>query len=172
VCALVAAGRLDEAQSRLAALPGVDDEIERGSRSGVRYLLAQASIALARGAANEADRLAGRALGLVSKGSHIPMQRDAAMLAARAALAQGDPIRALDHVQFAVERARAEALDPASSSSVGEAQLLQAQVQIQRGQAAAAAALARDAVAHLQDNLGATHPLTTQARELARIGAQ
>ena len=172
VRALVADGRLDDAQSRLAALPDVDDEIQRGSRSGVRYLLAQASIALARGAANEAGQLAGRALGLATTGSQLPLQRDAAMLAARAALAQGDLTGALDHVQFAAERARAEALDPASSSCVGEALLLQAQVQIQRGQVAAAAALARDAVAHLQDNLGATHPLTTQARELARIGAQ
>ena len=171
VRALVADGRLDEAQSRLAALPGVDDEIERGSRNGVRYLLAQASIALARGAASDADQLAGRALGLVAAGSHLAVQREASMIAARAALAQGDLARALDHAQSATARARAEALDPASSSCVGEALLLQAQVQTQRGRTAAAASLARDAVAHLQDNLGPTHPLTTQARELARVSA-
>jgi serine/threonine-protein kinase len=169
VRALAADGRVDEAQSRLMALPGVDDAIERGSRNGVRCLLAQASIALARGAASEAGQLAGRALVLSAKGSHIPMQRDAAMIAARAALADGDSARALEGAQFALERARAEALDPGSSSSVGEALLLQAQVQARRGQASIAAALARDALPHLQDNLGPMDPLTKQAGELARV---
>jgi hypothetical protein len=93
VRALVAGGHVDEAQARLAALPGVNDEVERGSRAGVRYLLAQASIALASGAPTEADRLADKAHGLSAKSSNVPLQRDAAMVAARAALAGGDPAR-------------------------------------------------------------------------------
>ena len=171
VRALVAGGHVDEAQARLAALPGVNDEVERGSRAGVRYLLAQASIALASGAPTEADRLADKAHGLSAKSSNVPLQRDAAMVAARAALAGGDPARALDRAQFALQRARAEALDPSSSSAIGEALLLQAQAHAQRGEAAMAVPIARDALMHLQENVGATHALTQQARELARADA-
>ena len=115
--------------------------------------------------------MADQALGLSAKGSNAPLQRDAAMVAARAALAGGDPTKALDRAQTALQRARAEALDPASSSAIGEALLLRAQAHVQRGEASVAVPVARDALSHLQENLGATHALTRQARELARADA-
>jgi len=170
VRALVADGRVDEARSRLLAWPGVEEEIQSGSRNGVRWLLAKASITQAQGATDEAEQLARRALEWVAARPSLgSLQRDGWMTAARTALAAGDATRALDRARAALERARVESIEPGSSSSVGEALLLQGQIQAWRGDAARAASLAREALPHLQDNLGPTHPLTRQARELAGI---
>ncbi len=166
--ALTAAGRVDEARSRMDALPDVDAEIERASPWGVSYLLAQSEIALAQGEASRADRLAGRALEMLkAKGPSHPLLREVLMVAARAALAVSDTSRALDLSRAALEKARAEAIDPASSATVGEALLLQAQIEAVRGKPSNAASLAKDALVHLEDNIGASQPLTTQARSLA-----
>jgi hypothetical protein len=151
-------------------MPGAEADIERASSStGLQLLAARAALALARGSAPEASGLAARALQqLAAKGSPEPLLRDAFTIAARAALAASDAAGAWAHAQSALARARAEAIDVNSSSSVGEALLLEAQVLAQQGQLARAAALARDALAHLQENLGPAHPLTRQAQALAQ----
>ena len=163
--ALIAAGKLDQAQARLDALTDIDE----AGRNGLQVLLARAALALARGAGAEAAELAGRAQQrLAAKGRADPSQRDAFVLAARAALAGTDAGPALAHAGNALARARAEAIDPASSATVGEALLLEAQVRLRQGDRDGAAALAREALPHLQDNLGAAHPSVREAQDLGQ----
>ncbi|MCE9657555.1 MAG: serine/threonine protein kinase [Burkholderiales bacterium] len=165
--ALIESGRLDEALERLEALPDIDKEIERGSRSGMQVLAARAALALARGSGAEASDLAERNLQKLSaRGRPDASQRDALLLAARAALAVADRARALAHARDALARARAEAIDAASSASVGEALLLEAQVLVQQGDRTGAATLAREALPHLRQNLGPAHPSTRQAEDV------
>jgi len=169
VRALIEAGNLDQAQARLDALPDVEKEVERGSRLGLQVLAARAALALARGAGPEANALAGRALQkLAARGRADPLQRDAFTVAARAALAVSEGGPALTHARDALARARAEAIDADSSASVGEGLLLEARVLAQQGDRSGAAALAREALPHLQQNLGPAHPVTRQAEELGR----
>jgi len=168
--ALIEAGKLDEAQTRLQALPDVEKEIERGSRLGLQVLAARAALALARGAGPEASDLAAQTLQkLAARGRADPLQRDAFTVAARVSLAASDRGPALAHARDALARARAEAIDAASSASVGEGLLLEAQVRVQQGDRSGAAALAREALPHLQQNLGPAHPSTRQAEELGRV---
>jgi len=169
VRALIEAGNLDQAQARLDALPDVEKEVERGSRLGLQVLAARAALALARGAGPEANALAARALQkLAARGRADPLQRDAFTVAARAALAVSEGGPALTHARDALARARAEAIDADSSASVGEGLLLEARVLAQQGDRSGAAALAREALPHLQQNLGPAHPVTRQAEELGR----
>ena len=171
--ALVADQRIDAARSHLAALAGVDEEIERGSPIGGKYLAVKATMALASGDATQADELAGKALRAVpGDGPSGPMRRDTLVVAARAAMAMQDWPRSLRYAQAAVERARTEAVDVDSSSAVGETLLVEAEVQAGRGQQADAAAAARHALPHLEANLGPGHASTVRARTLASLAAQ
>ena len=169
VDALTASRRVDTAQARLAALPGVDEEIGRGGVTGAKYLTAKASIAIARGDAKGADELADKALRTVLSGgeSTNALLRDTLLLAARTAMATQDWPRALQHAQAAVERTRAEAIDADSSAAIGLALLVQAQVQAARGERSSATTLARAALPHLEVNLGSGHEATARARLLA-----
>jgi len=168
--AAIVAGQLDDAQTRLDALPDVEHEIERGSRVGLQALAARTALALARGTGPEASELARRTLlKLAARGRADPQQGDAFTLAARAALAVADRESAGARAGEALARARAEAIDAASSASVGEALLLEAQVRMQQGDRPEAARLAREALPHLQQNLGAAHPSTREAEALGRV---
>jgi serine/threonine-protein kinase len=170
--ALTASRRVDAAQARLAALPGVDEELERGGVKAAKYLAAKAAIASARGDAKGADELADKALRTVSSGGEPtgPLLRDTLLLRARTAMATQDWARALNEAQAAVERSRAEAIDQDSSAAVGHALLVQAQVQAARGERSSAATLARAALPHLEVNLGPGHEATASARLLASAG--
>ena len=133
--ALIESGELDEAQARLDAVPGAEGEIERGSRTGLHLLAARAALALARGAGPEASELAARTLQKLSaRGRADPLQGDVFTVAARAALAVSEHELALAHARAALARARAEAIDAASSASIGEALLLEARVRVARGE--------------------------------------
>jgi tetratricopeptide (TPR) repeat protein len=169
--ALLAAGRIDAARIQLAAMPDVDAEIARGSPTGARYLAVQAKLALALDDAARADELASKALQVLSRGGPSdPRLRDTLIIAARAAMARQDEPRALRLAQAAVERARVEAIDADSSAAVGEALLVQAQLEAGRGRVAAAASLASEALPHLHDNLGDAHASTVMAKALAFAG--
>jgi hypothetical protein len=85
-------------------------------------------------------------------------------------MARQDEPRALRLAQAAVERARVEAIDADSSAAVGEALLVQAQLEAGRGRVAAAASLASEALPHLHDNLGDAHASTVMAKALAFAG--
>ena len=89
------------------------------------------------------------------------------MIAARSALARQDLEHASALADAALERARAEAIDPKSSAFIGEALLVKAESQRGAGNGAAVAT-ASEALAHLQENLGPDHPLAVTARRLAQ----
>jgi serine/threonine-protein kinase len=166
--ALAQSGRIAEAQGRLSATPGVTDEIGKASQAGVIYLLVQAKIALAQGSPQQADALAQQALQAVrARNRRSDTQlRGTTVAAARTALARRDWSRASALAGAALEIARAEAIDPRSSAFVGEALLVKAEAERGAGNAAAAG-LAREALAHLRENLGPDHPQARLALELA-----
>jgi serine/threonine-protein kinase len=166
--ALTQGGRIAEAQARLAATPGVEDDIGKASQAGVIYLIVRARIALAQGSPQQADELAQRALQAVQarKRRTDTQLRGATMMAARTALARADWSRAATLADAALEVARGEAIDARSSAFIGEALLVKAQAERGAGKGSAPGT-ARDAVAHLRDNLAADHPLVKAALELA-----
>jgi hypothetical protein len=83
-------------------------------------------------------------------------------------LAQRQFTAAAADAQMAVDRAKLEAIDPKSSAWVGEALLLRARCELSLGDKAAAAASAREALAHVEQNLDPSHPLVAQAKTLSR----
>jgi hypothetical protein len=70
------------------------------------------------------------------------------------------------HAQTALELARISAVDPKSSSWIGEALVLRARAEAAAGRNTAPAT-AQEALSHLVANLDPTHPLIVQAREIA-----
>ena len=70
------------------------------------------------------------------------------------------------HAKAALELARISAVDPRSSSWIGEALVLRARAEAAAG-SKGAPATAQEALSHLVANLDPTHPLISQAREIA-----
>jgi hypothetical protein len=89
------------------------------------------------------------------------------LLRAEIELAQRQFTVAAADAQMAVDRATLEAIDPKSSAWVGEALLLRARSELALGDKAAAAASAREALAHVEQNLDPSHPLVAQAKTLS-----
>jgi serine/threonine-protein kinase len=165
--ALAADGRLDEARARLAVAPALADEIAKGSPTGAKVLTVKARIALRAGAPEAAAVDASHALELLAPMAWPdPRLRDALAVAARAAEAQGEWQRALEPARAALARARAEALEPASSSEVGELLLLEARLESAQGHLDAARTLAADAVVQLMGNVGPFHPALVEAKAM------
>ena len=77
-----------------------------------------------------------------------------------------DRAEAEQHAQAAFELARISAVDPKSSSWIGEALVLRARAEAAAG-SKTAPATAQEALSHLVANLDPTHPLIAQAREIA-----
>ena len=166
--ALTAEQRLDEARAQLAALPGGADAVATGSSLGAKVLILQARIELAAGAPAQAASTAARAGQFLAAVPWADRRlRDALATEASAAIALGDWPRALERAHGVLERARAEAIDPASSSEVGEALLIGARAEAAQGHRDAARALAAEALPHLRDNLGEFHPLAVEAATLS-----
>jgi serine/threonine-protein kinase len=165
---LVAEGRPAEARDRLASLSWAAEEIANRSPMGAKLLAIRARIALRTDQPAAARDEAARAEAVLSAlGRPDPRLRDVLMLEARSAAALGEWPRATERVRAALGRARDEALEPASSSEVGEALLTQARIEAEQGHAAAARALGREALPHVETNLGPFHPLTVEAKTIA-----
>ena len=118
----------------------------------------------------EASELAARTLQkLAARGRADPLQRDAFTVAARAALAVSDrgrpePTPAMRSPGHGPKRST-----PRPPRRSARRLLLEAQVRLQQGDRPGAAALAREALPHLQQNLGPAHPSTRQAEALGRV---
>jgi serine/threonine-protein kinase len=166
--ALVALSRLDDARARLAALPALVEEIARGTPTGAQVLTVRARMALVAGAPAAAALDVNQALELLGAMAWPdPRLRDALVVAARVAEAQGRAQQALETAKAADVRARAESIDPASSSEVGEVLVLEARLEAALGHADAARTLAADALPQLRENLGPFHPASVEARARA-----
>jgi hypothetical protein len=95
-----------------------------------------------------------------------PDARELEALRSSALLAEQRYAEAEQHAQAALELARISAVDPKSSSWIGEALVLRARAEAAAGRKAARAT-AQEALRHLVANLDPTHPLIAQARQIA-----
>ncbi|HEX3395638.1 MAG TPA: hypothetical protein VHS76_02985, partial [Steroidobacteraceae bacterium] len=138
-------------------------------REALRLLLAHARLNLAKqdltGAADKIEQ----AVDLVpaERQATDPQWQRIGLLRGEIELAQGKFTAAAADARMAVDRAKLEAIDPKSSAWVGEALLLLARSQLALGDRAAAAASAREALPHVEQNLDPSHPLVAEAKTLS-----
>ena len=95
-----------------------------------------------------------------------PDARELEALRSSALIAEHRYVEAAQHAQAALELARLSAIDPKSSSWIGESLVLRARAEAAAGRKAAPAT-AQEALSHLVANLDPAHPLIAQAREIA-----
>ncbi len=157
-------GRLDEAQALLARVEAAPASGYGGSRREERALL-HARLQLARGDAAAVAATVAQAL--AQPGPPSAARVALHTLDARAALAAGQPERALQRAGQAVALAERVARQPAHSADVGEALLVLARAEQAAGRPAAETA--RRAAEALRASLGASHALTRDALALAAL---
>ncbi len=134
----------------------------------VRLLLVSARLDMARHRPDEALKSLERAGALIASRRQRtnPDARELEALRSSALLATQRYVEAAQHAQAALELARTGAIDPNSSSWIGEALVLRARAEAAAGRKAASGT-AQEALTHLVANLDPTHPLIAQAREIA-----
>jgi len=134
----------------------------------VRLLLVSARLDMARHRPDEALKSLERAGALIASRRQRtnPDARELEALRSSALLVKQRYVEAEQHAQAAVELARISAVDPKSSSWIGEALVLRARAEAAAGHKAASAT-AQEALSHLVANLDPTHPLVAQAQEIA-----
>jgi serine/threonine-protein kinase len=171
VIAALARADLTTAENRWAQL--LPDEKHRlaANEKGievVRLLLVSARLDMARNRPDEALKSLERAGELIASRRQRtnPDARELEALRSSALLAKQRYIEAAQHAQAALELAQIGAVDPKSSSWIGEALVLRARAEAASGRKAASAT-ARKALTHLVANLDPAHPLIAQAREIA-----
>jgi len=134
----------------------------------VRLLLVSVRLDMARHRPEEALKSLDRAGALIALRQQRtnPDARELEALRSAALMAEQRYAEAEQHAQAALELARISAVDPKSSSWVGEALVLRARAEAAAGHKGAPAT-AQEALTHLVANLDSTHPLIAQAREIA-----
>jgi tetratricopeptide (TPR) repeat protein len=175
VIAAVARGDLETAETRWAELLPDEEHRLAANEKGievVRLLLVSARLEIARDRPGEALKSLERAGALIaSRGQKTnPDARELEALRSSALMAEQRYVEAGQHAQAALELARISAVDPKSSSWIGEALLLRARAEAAAGRKAAPGT-AQEALSHLVANLDPSHPLIAQAREIASRGA-
>jgi len=171
VNAALARGDLTTAETRWAPLAAEEGRGVAAKEKGaqvVRLMLVNARLDIARHRPEQALGTLENVAQTI-RARQQPTNPDASELEAlrsTALLAMRRYADAAQHAQAAVELARLAAIDPASSSSIGEALLLRAQAEAAEG-SKGFAATAQEAVAQLAPNLAPTHPLIVEARQLA-----
>ncbi|HEY2678062.1 MAG TPA: serine/threonine-protein kinase [Steroidobacteraceae bacterium] len=141
-------------------------------RDAKRLLMAHARLNLAKhdlaAAANEIAMAAG--LDSQSQQASDPEWEHILVMRGEIELAQQAYDAADADAQAAVTRARQEAVDPNSSAWIGEALILRGRCESAMGNKTAAAASAREALPHLQQNLDPSDPLLAQEKTLEVTG--
>jgi serine/threonine protein kinase len=171
VSAALARADLATAEARWAKLQPDEQRRLVANEKGievVRLLLLNARLDMARNRPDEALKSLARAAALIASRRQRtnPDARDLEALQSSALLAEQRYGEAEQHAQAAVELAKISAVDPKSSSWIGEALLLRARAEAAVGRKIARAT-AQEALSHLVANLDPTHPLIAQAREIA-----
>ncbi len=138
-------------------------------RVTVRVLLEHCRLDLARQDFTDALSRLQQAIALIPEGrrSTHPEWRQITLLRAQIEYARHDYSSAARDAQLAVDRARAEAIDPQSSAWIGEALLWRARSEAALGDIRAASASARESLTHLLANLDPAHPAIAVVRALA-----
>jgi serine/threonine protein kinase len=170
ICALARAD-LATAEVRWANLLPDEEQRLAANEKGievVRLLLVGARLDMARHRPDAALKSLERAGALIASRRQRtnPDARELEALRISVLMAEHRYVEALQHAQTALELARISAVDPKSSSWVGEALVLRARAEAAAGRNTAPAT-AQEALSHLVANLDPTHPLIAQARELA-----
>jgi serine/threonine protein kinase len=171
VIAALARADLATAEARWAELlPDLEHRLganEKGIEV-VRLLLVSTRLDIARQRPDEALKSLDRAGALIASRQQRtnPDARELEALRSSALIAEHRYVEAEQHAQTALELARISAVDPQSSSWIGEALVLRARAEAAAGRKAAPAT-AREALRHLVANVDPTHPLIAQAREIA-----
>jgi tetratricopeptide (TPR) repeat protein len=171
VIAALARADLATAEARWAELLPDEERRLAANEKGievVRLLLVSARLDIARNRPDEALKSLERANALIAsrRQKTNPDARELEVLRSSALLAKQRYVEAEQHAQAAIELARISAVDPNSSSWIGEALVLRARAEAESGRKAASAT-AQEALTHLVANLDSTHPLIAQAREIA-----
>ncbi len=138
-------------------------------RDAQRLLMAHARLNLAKQDLGAAAKTLKQATDLIPAGlaGSDPEWRPIVALRAEIELAQHRYAAADADAGLALDRARQEAVDPKSSAWIGEALLLRARAELALGDRAAAAASAREALTHVEQNLDPSNPLNAEARKLS-----
>jgi serine/threonine protein kinase len=165
-------GDLASAEKDWASFSAIEEKIladPASRRDAKRLLIVHARLDLAR---NDLAAAAGRleqAVALMpgDRRAADPEWRRIVLLRAELGYARHDYAVAAADATTALERARAEAVDPQSSAWIGEALVWRARIQLAAGDAAAAVASAREALQHLEQNVDPVHPMIAAARSLA-----
>lgn len=171
VIAALARGDLATAEVRWADLLPDEEHRLAANEKGievVRLLLVSARLDMARHRPDEALKSLERAGALIASRRQRtnPDARELEALRSSALIAKQSYVEAEQHAQAALDLARISAVDPKSSSWIGEALVLRARAEAAAGRKAAPAT-AQEALSHLVANLDPTHPLIAQAREIA-----
>jgi hypothetical protein len=171
VIAALARADLATAEVRWAELLPDEEHRLAANEKGievVRLLLVSARLDIARHRPDEALKSLERAGALIASRQQRtnPDARELEALRSSALIAEQRYVEAEEHAQAALELARISAVDPKSSSWIGEALVLRARAEAAAG-GKSAPATAQEALSHLVANLDPTHPLIAQAREIA-----
>jgi eukaryotic-like serine/threonine-protein kinase len=171
VIAALARADLVTAETRWAELLPDEEHRLAANEKGtevVRLLLVSARLDIARNRPDEAWKSLERAGALIaSRGQRTnPDARELEALRSSALIAERRYVEAEQHAQAALELAEISAVDPKSSSWIGEALVLRARAEAAAGRKTAPAT-AQEALSHLTGNLDPSHPLIAQAREIA-----
>jgi serine/threonine protein kinase len=175
VIAALARADLAAAENRWAELLPDEERRLAAKEKGievVRLLLVSARLDIARNRPDEALKSLERAGVLIASRQQRtnPDARELEALQSSALIGEHRYVEAAQHAQAALELARLSAVDPKSSSWIGEALVLRARAEAAAGRKAAPAT-AQEALSHLVANLDPTHPLLAQAREIASRAA-
>ena len=137
-------------------------------RDALQALITHAMLDLARNDAGAASQHIAQAAHLIPEARRDtePEWRQLLLVRAQTEYALGRYPAADADADAAVVRARRDAVNPQSSAWIGEALLWRARVELARGERTAAAASAREALPHLEQNLDPAHPLIAAARKL------
>jgi hypothetical protein len=177
VRAAIVRGDLAAAEAEWAVLSPLEAKLLARAtqpRDAERLLIEHARLELARQHLTSADGLLNQAIALipVERRTTSPEWRQIVLLRAQIEYASRDYSAAARDAQVAVDRARAEAINPRSSAWIGEALVWRARSEAALGNVGAASASAREALAHLAANLDGAHPSVALARALTTQSAQ
>ncbi len=137
-------------------------------RNGLRVLLEHCRLYLAHRQLADAASSLQKVIALIPaarRETHADWQQ-IVLLRAEIEYARRDYASAARDAQVAVDRARAQAIDPQSSAWIGEALLWRARSEAALGDAHSALASARESLSHLSATLDQTHPMVAAARAL------
>jgi eukaryotic-like serine/threonine-protein kinase len=169
VQAAIERGDLAAAAGDWAALSPLEAQLAAGTtrpRDAVRVLLEHSRLDLAQQHFTNAATRLNQVIALIPAGQRPvhPQWREIVLLRAEIEYALGDYSSAAHDAQAAVDRARAEAVDPQSSAWIGEALAWRARAEAALGNSRSAAATAQEALTHLSANLDGAHPAIALAR--------